>query len=115
MKNEHFFEKRCNIIHLKENSTKKLGYQCTAYVREQGIKASKGEYIAFLDDSDIWFPYKIQMQVNMMNEYDICCTEALCGNGSFYSDVPTKKMIQEHCFTAFFKKMFIFHENVYFF
>ena len=33
------------------------------YARNLGIKASKGEYCAFLDDDDYWLPTKIEKQV----------------------------------------------------
>lgn len=38
------------------------------YARNLGIKASKGEYIAFLDDDDYWLPDKILKQVNLIEQ-----------------------------------------------
>ena len=93
------------ILHLKENSAKKFGFRYNKYLIEQALKISKGEYIAFLDDSDIWFPYKIQMQVNALKEFGMCCTEALCGKGSFYSEIIPKKMIQEYNYKKIKKQL----------
>jgi len=55
-----------NIIHLPKNSRQVKGYPCVGYVRNQGIKAAKGNYIALLDDDDIFLPTKLQEQLDAM-------------------------------------------------
>ena len=66
---EQIMEKYANnpIIRYIEN-TKNLG---GSGARNEGIKAAKGEYIAFLDDDDDYFPEKIEKQLNCFLTTDL--------------------------------------------
>jgi glycosyltransferase involved in cell wall biosynthesis len=78
------------IIHLEINSKQKFGYACAGFVRNKGIEISSGKYIAFCDDDDNWFPYKIYLQVRAMKVTGckMSSTDGLYGNGVYNS---TKK------------------------
>ena len=73
------------IIHLEQNSKQIFGYPCVGYVRNKGIERSTGKYIAFCDDDDIWFPKKIELQLNAMEKSGckMSSTDGLYGKGIY--------------------------------
>lgn len=84
-------DNRVNIIHLNKgnNSRNLYGFPSVGYVRTVGMKASTGDYIAFLDDDDIWLPNKLDVQLKAMQltNCKMSCTEALTGRGPYSIDV----------------------------
>lgn len=62
-------DKRIKYHKLKENSG-------AAVARTEAMKKAKGNYMAFLDSDDLWYPEKIEKQLKFMkdNNYDFTCT-----------------------------------------
>ena len=73
------------IIHLEQNTRALFGYACCAHVRNQGILAATGKYIAFCDDDDSWFPQKIELQLKAIRRTGckMSTTDGLVGHGVF--------------------------------
>jgi len=49
-----------------------------AVARNTGIKNSNAEFIAFLDDDDLWLPRKIEKQIEIMNSKDSSYSGVAC-------------------------------------
>ena len=86
------------IIHLEKNTKEIFGYACAGFVRNKGIEISSGNYIAFCDDDDIWFPNKIEIQLKAMQESGckMSSTDGLIGQGMFNPSKSYKKYNAEH-------------------
>lgn len=66
------------------------------YSRNIGILMSKGEYIAFLDDDDIWEEEKIEKQVKYLEEKDV--DMVFCNGYRFFNNSLNKRSIYQENF-----------------
>ena len=66
---EHYAKKdsRIKVIRSKQN----MG---PAHARNRAIKEAKGRYIAFLDSDDVWFPKKLEKQIQFLTENNLVIT-----------------------------------------
>lgn len=99
----HDLLKDCTLIHLTKNSKQMFGFACAAYVRTVGIKQSTGDYVAFLDDDDYWFPHKLELQLSMMKTHNcnMSSTEALIGYGIYDQTKQYPKYVEEKFWKQF--------------
>lgn len=67
----NYFKDRQSIKIIKNNHTGNVGKN-----RNQAIKASKGNMLAFIDGDDIWNYNKLELQIELLNEYDIVCSNS---------------------------------------
>lgn len=76
------------VVHLAENTRRLLGYASAGFVRNCGVRVSRGDYVAFLDDDDAFLPHKLQTQVDAMRNARnlFSATDAYLGHGAFSLD-----------------------------
>lgn len=72
-------------IDLEKNSKELFGYACPGYVKNVGMSEANGQYIAILDDDDVWLPEKVQTQLTAMiiGGWRFSCTEGYMGDSHF--------------------------------
>lgn len=102
------------VIHLDQNSKQTFGFACPGgYQRNFGIEKSNGKYIAFCDDDDIWFPKKLELQINAMKQTGckMSSTDGLIGNGCYNINKKYKKFNAEHYYTYLKDKYTIKNRN----
>jgi teichuronic acid biosynthesis glycosyltransferase TuaG len=89
------------IVHLNKNSKELFGYACAGYVRNIGIGKSTGKYIAFCDDDDMWFPLKIELQLDAIKKTGckMSSTDGLIGKGTYNSNKSYEKYNEEYYYS----------------
>jgi len=84
-----FHNKKIKYIQHKKN-------EGAATARNRGIRASRGEYIAFLDSDDEWLQRKLEKQINVIKTISTkvgvvyTATWRIMNNKKYYIPAPTK-------------------------
>ena len=71
---DKFFEEKLKNLQLKYSNIIKVfnkENEGAGYARNFGIQKSKGDYIAFLDADDVWLPFKLQHQLNLLKKHKV--------------------------------------------
>ena len=96
------------IIHLKENTKKKFGYQCLGYCLNIGLQQAIGEYITFCDDDFTWLPDKLKLQINEITntkKYNMCSSDLYIGNNDYSINENYIKYNRDRCY-YYIKELF---------
>lgn len=84
---DEFTLEACNMVDSFHDSRVRLvtqeHHKNGAAARNAGIKASKGDYVAFLDDDDFWDKEKLELQVPILNSLDESWGGVSCKNKIF--------------------------------
>ena len=79
-----------------------------SHLRNEGIKISKGEYIAFCDDDDLWMENKIETQIKYFTKEKIVCSN---GNVIDDNDLVILKEINNYNKDMYFDLAFMLKDN----
>jgi GT2 family glycosyltransferase len=64
---------RVRVIRLPENQRAKYRQRAAqGMTRNHGMREARGEYIAFLDDDDLWMPGKLDTQMSILRNHPDC-------------------------------------------
>jgi len=104
---EHKYIKEINQINLKQNQKIINGFG-PGNIRNFGINKSNGEWIAFLDDDDIWLKDKLEIQLNNLNKSGLkmSSTDALIGEGVFDEKLKYKSFLNDYYYKKIKKSIF---------
>lgn len=86
------------IYHLLENQRKKYNFgSAQGMTRNEGMKHVRGEWIAFLDDDDYWYPNKLELELTLLRKEQalFCSTNMHLGNGAYGEETNKRLYITE--------------------
>ena len=105
-------------------------YSVIGYSRNVGIKQSKGDWVAFLDSDDIWYPKKLERIVAVIKNMniDVVCHDEMLVNtlmnykkilrhGSCAKNLHEDLVLSGNCLSlsaASVRREFIIKQNIYF-